>query len=86
MKTIWKFPLKWDSVNEVRGPGAIEPLHFGIQNDVPCLWAAVDPDADTETGRLFQIFGTGHDIPPSTTYVGTAFDEPFVWHLFEVQP
>lgn len=49
------------------------------------LWALVDPEAPTVI-RHFRIVGTGHPIPDLDVleYVGTTFDKPFVWHVFEV--
>lgn len=47
-----------------------------------CLWAIVCPDAPLEM-RFFHVVGTGHPIPKGTKYVGTVFDENFVWHVFE---
>jgi hypothetical protein len=43
--------------------------------------------------RTFRVFGTGHDVPGSARFIGTALSPdmpPFsprgalVWHLFEV--
>ena len=31
----------------------------------------------------FQIIGTGHDVPDGFTYVGTYFEDPFVWHVYK---
>jgi len=86
MKEIWKFPLHLDRVNALCGPGVLEPLHFAIQNGQPCLWALVLPDSNEPAGKLFQVFGTGHEIPLPAKYIATTQDGLFVWHLFEVQP
>ena len=39
-----------------------------------------------ETQRAFQVFGTGHPLPPGARHVGTCArtEQGFVWHLFEV--
>lgn len=45
------------------------------------LWAIAG--VREPVSRLFQVFGTGHEVPPWATYVGTALDGGLVWHLFE---
>jgi len=52
-----------------------------------CLWAEV-PDAVPVETRTFRIIGTGFEVPDDAgiVYVGTAFDDPFVWHVYEVAP
>ena len=80
MRTIWKFQL---SAMEIPMPRDATVISFAFQNGVPCIWACVDSEAE-KTVRRFEIVGTGQETPgPETTYVGTAQDPPFVWHLFE---
>lgn len=44
----------------------------------------VDPQQPVET-RRFLFVGTGHDFDGrGVTHLGTFFDVPYVWHLFEV--
>lgn len=47
-----------------------------------CLWAEVDPDAEIE-GRIFRVYGTGHEIADDLEYVGSSQDTLFVWHVYE---
>jgi hypothetical protein len=56
------------------------------------LWVLGDLDRPTEN-RSFLVYGTGHNVGPDTTYLGTVpylaryHDElngDLVWHLFEV--
>lgn len=83
MKAIWKFPLKFTAGwQPVRLPVGAIPVRFGIQNDTPCLWAEVDPEAKPVI-RNFAVYGTGHAIDDDTRYVGSCDHGPFVWHLFE---
>lgn len=83
-RTIWKFPLSM-GVTEVRMPIDAEVACFEFQDGVPCIWAIVDPDV-LKLPRRFQIFGTGHQLPPvdEACYVGTQQQGVFVWHLFEL--
>lgn len=58
----------------------------GAQRGVIYLWAEVPYDVGGErlTSRTFQVVPTGGDIPDPGTYVGTVFDGPYVWHVYEV--
>lgn len=81
-KTIWKYELDLRT-KELRIPDGGIVRHAGIQDDIPCIWVEVDP-TNTRKARLFHIFGTGHDIPSSCSYIGTFQQPPFVWHLYEI--
>ena len=48
-----------------------------------CLWAEVPFDSPLEP-RTFRVVPTGGDLPDVGNYIGTAFDGPFVWHVYEV--
>lgn len=85
--TIWKFEL--DTVGKVEMPIGAEPLTVQMQNDKPCLWAMVDPEAAKET-RQFNIFGTGHKLPVGNLltklkYIATfqMYGGTLVFHVFE---
>lgn len=47
-----------------------------------CIWATVDTKWPLED-NVFNIRGTGHPCEDVGTYRGTAFDGPYVWHVFE---
>jgi hypothetical protein len=53
-----------------------------------CLWAEVPYDVGGEKlePRYFDVIPTGGDLPDPGTYVGTVFDGPYVWHIYEVTP
>jgi hypothetical protein len=88
VKAVWKFPVTVDDFVEIEMPEGAKLLHFGLQDEVPMLWALVDPDAPMAP-RRFRFAGTGHIIDGSLSldYVGTiiAHMGRFVWHLFEIQ-
>jgi len=48
-----------------------------------CLWAEVPDDTPVIT-RTFRVIGTGWDVPDPGIYLGTVFDAPLVWHVYEV--
>ena len=48
------------------------------------FWAEHD-DAAGVTDRAFQVFGTGHPLPPAARWAGTCDRvDGLVFHLFEV--
>lgn len=83
MKQVWKYSLPNGSA-EIEMPAYAEVVHVGLQNDVLQIWAVVDPDAKRKELRVFHVYGTGHGIRDNAKHVGTWFDAPFVWHLFEI--
>lgn len=90
-KTIWKFPLKVADKQNIIMPIGAEILTVQVQNEEPCLWALVDPEAGMES-RHIEIFGTGHTIEyfpgVSRKYISTfqlkggqlhAFEDTGIW-------
>jgi hypothetical protein len=88
MKTIWKFPLEVTDVQTVRMPRGARILCVQVQSGVPCLWAEVDPKAETEL-RTLRIYGTGHPMAEGEqrNYVGTfqLVGMGLVFHVYEVE-
>ena len=71
-------------------PRGAQIIKVAMQMGAPTIWAIVDPNADREL-RNFFVVGTGLELPaPGGTlltkdyYVGTVFDESYVWHIFEM--
>jgi hypothetical protein len=88
VRRIYKYTV--GTVGEDRMTNTMVPTgavvrKVAMQGACPCIWMEVQTDAPV-VERRFRIFGTGHDIPDGFGYVGTAFDEPWVWHVFEWQP
>lgn len=86
MKQIWKFQVE----NVIEMPKGAEILTVQTQAMAnrytfdPYIWAKVDPRNETEI-RKFEVIGTGHQFDDTgKEYIGTYFDGPFVWHLFEI--
>lgn len=80
MKKVFKYQLSWydPSGHAIKG----RALSVGVQGGTPMLWAEYD-DAQPSRVAVFYIFGTGASIPSTYNYVGTFFDAPFVWHVYE---
>lgn len=84
MMTIYKYPLKRAGVQKVTMPHGARLLHVAMQNGQPTLWAHVD-DGVVRVDRLIAVIGTGNPAPDpdESEYVGSVFDGPFVWHIFD---
>lgn len=87
-KTIWKFELLTTDMQAIEMPVDSEILAVQAQHNQPCIWAMVDPEAETGN-RHFEIFGTGRAIPEDMgiirQYIGTYQVEgvALVFHVFE---
>lgn len=84
--TIWKYILRSNITLEI--PKGAHILSVHVQDGSVCMWAKVDPTADTES-RKFMVVGTGDDIPAeSTIFIGTVLmhDAALVFHVFELIP
>lgn len=62
------------------------------QNEVPVIWAEVDPNAPADETRTFAIVGTGQPLPDvahehDRYHHGTAllYAGTFVLHVYEVR-
>lgn len=86
-QTIWKFPLLMADMQCVSMPAGAKILTVQTQDNQPCLWALVDPNASTEK-RCFEVFGTGHPVYPDidhSQYISTfqLNGGALVYHDFE---
>lgn len=88
IKKIFKYQLETVDTQDVVMPKGAEVLTIQTQNEVPCIWALVNPDEETET-RVFEIFGTGHDVycdmGVDRKYLGTyqLAGGALIFHAFE---
>ena len=87
-KQIWKYELKIKDTQSIEMPKGSEILTVQTQQGIPCLWALVDPESESEI-RTIELFGTGHpiyyDMGISRNYIGTFQMEEgrIVFHAFE---
>lgn len=93
MRTIYKYPL-WSphpaDLVCIPLPDGAQVLCVQTQNDMPMLWAIVDPEK-TKVKRAFRVYGTGHPLQGFErvdTYIGTfqLLKNYLVFHVFEVPP
>ena len=87
-QTVWKFPvpdptrMQGDSLT-IEVPIDADEWHVGMDPmGNPSVWVVLDPEADKVEHEL-TVFGTGQEIPYGANYVGTFFQGPFVWHVFD---
>jgi len=69
-------------------PIGAEVLHVAEQHGQIQMWAKINTGNTAET-RIFQVFGTGHEIPndgKERAFISTFFVKGglFVFHVFEV--
>jgi hypothetical protein len=85
MQTIWKYELKIiDDVQEFDIPLDAEIVKVATQGVYMSMWVRIlNPDARFTRRRRFLVSGTGYSVGDDWYYVGTAFDGPYVWHLWE---
>lgn len=82
-QTIWKYTLEINDHDQcVVMPLSSTVLKTHIKGSDIYLWALVHPEQQQEK-RHFRVFGTGHAIPLTYTYLDTVQSPPFVWHIFE---
>lgn len=87
-KTIFKFQLQVLDTQFIWIHKNAEILSVQNQNEIPCMWALVNPTEEREE-KCLEIFGTGHDvhcdIGVDRKFIGTFQMEggSLVFHLFE---
>jgi hypothetical protein len=91
MKKIYKYKLETTDVQQIEMPQGAQVLCVQTQDEIPCIWAIVDPNAALKS-RTFEIYGTGHDFPKNEwpdrrRYVGTyqLRKGALVFHCFEIE-
>ena len=84
-KVIYKYSLGKLGHSKVLMHRGARVLSCGMQGGTCQVWAVVNPQA-TQVVHDFFVCGTGHpsdEISFATTFVGTVFDGPLVWHVFD---
>ncbi|OPB96846.1 hypothetical protein BAS10_07295 [Elizabethkingia meningoseptica] len=87
MRKIFKYQLEIKDFNEIEMPMHAEVISLQVQNDIPCIWAIVNPDYPVEK-RKFMTVGTGNEMPECLPeiFIGT-YQLPelgLVFHCFEI--
>jgi hypothetical protein len=85
VKTIWKYPIYFGAqTTELDMPMGAKVIAAAMQDNVPTVWAWVDPERPVVRRRI-AIVGTGLGAPEydEAEHVATVLDGPFVWHVFD---
>lgn len=86
-KKVFKYEFPVDDGVVVELPFLSEILSVGTQRPGHiCIWALVGIPANPSKPRRFRVAGTGHPLEGMFTkanFIGTVFNGPFVWHVFE---
>lgn len=89
LMTIWKFPLKVIDEQTISLTAGYRTLHVEVQGGRPCLWVALNPDAQKQDAKI-RIIGTGHRISDyaELNYIGTfiTHGDALVFHVFLKEP
>lgn len=86
MKTIWKYKIPInDDIHEIRIPLNAKILKVDHQDNpqIIVMWAEVTDNAPRII-KHYRVFGTGHEIPNDSLWMGTCQIGKFVWHLYEL--
>ena len=92
MKQIYKYPLQITYSQFIRIPKGSEILDIQMQNEVPQIWALVDPEAEVIEIKI-EMYGTGEAVVEEEGFqrqflatvqeVITMYGS-WVWHFFMV--
>jgi len=85
-RVIWSHILPLDDYVDIDMKIGAKVLSIGIQNMQICVWALVDPEAETAQYR-FRIVGTGHPMADEVgqlDFIGTVMtlDDALAFHVF----
>lgn len=87
VKSIWKWPLEVTSVQELKMPAGAKILCVQVQDELPVLWALIDPNEPKIVQCRINVIGTGHRIEGDPgRYISTfqMAGGQLVFHAFEV--
>lgn len=92
MMTVHKYVVHITDEPRVPMPQGAQVLSVGVQDDLVCIWALVDPAAPYET-RPFSMRGTGHPASglENVPFIGTVMmaglaGRALVFHVWDGVP
>jgi len=85
MRKIWKFDLDIIDEQEIDVPATHRILAVQTQDNIPRLWAIVDPEGEKRKIKLY-CYGTGHtiDVEKIGHHIGTVqvLEGEYIFHFF----
>ena len=86
MKAIWKFELELQGDQLIHMPVDAEIISYQSQNGRIVIWIVVDIWQKMTEPRKFRLIGTGQPFEDfGGSYIGSAQNNGFVWHLYEIR-
>lgn len=88
-RTIWKYKLEVNDDQQISMPKDAKILTVQSQNEMPCLWALVNPYETEEELRYIEMYGTGSSVECNAgterEYISTfqMMGGEIVFHVFE---
>ncbi|EBQ9405432.1 DUF7352 domain-containing protein [Escherichia coli] len=79
---ILKYELEPNMRSALMLPASAEIITIKGIGDSVYIWAIV-PENQINVKRIFNVIPTGGSVPENTTYIGTAYPENHVFHIFE---
>ena len=80
---IYKYPLKVVPKQLIVIQEDWLPLSLQIQNDIPILWALIDPANPIENREIIMVgTGTSFNLNDDIIHLGTVQIGRYVWHYF----
>lgn len=84
MRTIWKYDVPITDEFTLAIPGFGRVVSVGLDpSDKPSIWVTVDTEADASEST-FAVVGTGNPMPDGAMPVGTIRQDPFMWHVCQI--
>jgi hypothetical protein len=87
LKTIYKYPIRFDNAYSIDLPKGATILTAQMQGEGLFVWAMIDPDETATERRWFRVHGTGHrpiEDTDSLRWIGTVqlHGGALVFHVF----
>lgn len=87
MTAIYKYPLQNLPIDTIEMPKDAIIRACGLDGKQNlCVWAEVDTIEESMEKVTILVAGTGQMLPEDklTFYIGTVFDGPCIWHIYEL--
>lgn len=79
---INKYELEPGSRSALMLPASAEVITIKAIGDAVYIWVVI-PENQVTVKRIFNVLATGESVPENSTYIGTAFPDKLVFHVFE---
>ncbi|WP_375558661.1 hypothetical protein ACE193_12985 [Bernardetia sp. OM2101] len=86
MKTVWKFELKMEAMQEISLPKNYKILSIGVIKGIAYMWIEVTGDISKTHKIKILTIPTGVEYSQNAEFIGTLFykDGEIVQHVFKI--